>query len=41
VKGLPLSNTPNGFLVVMGLSLVSAACAYAVIRFLGIRSRRD
>jgi len=41
VKGLPLSETPNGFLVVLGLSLVSAACAYAVIRSLGIRSPRD
>lgn len=41
VKGLPLSDTSNGFLVVMGLSLVSAACAYAVIRFLGIRSPHD
>jgi zinc transporter len=40
VKGLPLSDDPNGFLTVMGLSLASAAGTYGIMRFLGIRSPR-
>ena len=40
VKGLPLGEDPNGFLVVMGLCVGSAVVAYGVIRLLGIRTPR-
>ncbi|URD38725.1 magnesium transporter CorA [Methylobacterium tardum] len=40
VKGLPFADDPHGFLYVGGLSLVSAAATYGIIRALGIRPPR-
>ncbi|MGE7156847.1 CorA family divalent cation transporter [Methylorubrum rhodesianum] len=40
VKGLPFSEDPHGFLFVLGLSLLSAAATYGIIRALGIRPPR-
>jgi len=40
VKGLPLADDPRGFLVVIGLSVLSGAATYAIIRALGIRPPR-
>ncbi|MBB2964313.1 CorA family divalent cation transporter [Methylobacterium sp. R2-1] len=40
VKGLPFAEDPRGFLFVLGLSLVSAAATYGIIRALGIRPPR-
>jgi len=40
VKGLPLSDDPRGFLLVIGLSAFSGAATYALIRALGIRPPR-
>ncbi|CAO4157191.1 CorA family divalent cation transporter [Methylorubrum extorquens] len=40
VKGLPFSDDPHGFGVIVGLSLASAAATYGIIRVLGIRPPR-
>lgn len=40
-KGLPFADSENGSYVVMGLALVSAVLAYAIIRILGIRAPRE
>jgi magnesium transporter/zinc transporter len=40
VKGLPFEDNPRGFLFVIGLSLLSAAVTYGIIRGLGIRPPR-
>ncbi|WP_039892839.1 CorA family divalent cation transporter [Methylobacterium mesophilicum] len=40
VKGLPFADDPCGFLFVAGLSLLSAAATYGIIRVLGIRPPR-
>lgn len=40
VKGLPFAEDPRGFLFVVGLSLLSAAATYGIIRALGIRPPR-
>ncbi|AWN44710.1 magnesium transporter CorA [Methylobacterium durans] len=41
VKGLPLADDPQGFLIVMALSVASGAATYGIIRALGIRPPRD
>lgn len=40
VKGLPFADDPHGFPFVVGLSLLSAAATYGIIRVLGIRPPR-
>jgi magnesium transporter/zinc transporter len=40
VKGLPFADNPHGFIVVIGLSMTSAAMTYGIIWALGIRPPR-